>query len=330
MDNIDILLRLLIAHLLADFLFQSNAMAREKKKGPASAYFRWHIFIVGITTYVLLGQWANLKGPLLITIIHGIIDATKASLERKAPWAKSQEMRLFLADQALHLLTLIGYWLIISGIEQTWLKLSSIFVEHVAQNVDVLLVTSAYLIVIGPTGFLIGFMTKKWREEIEEDDQQKAEKDPESFENDQYSGHPEIAGHQLTQAKPRRKQISFFQDFIRRLWKRKVEVEEEDREEVLSQKKQTPKEGRQTSQEGLKDAGRTIGIIERSLILTFILMSQYQAIGFLIAAKSVFRFGDLIDTSQRKRTEYILIGTLISFTFSILLGISTQFLIDTL
>ena len=35
-----------------------------------------------------------------------------------------------------------------------------------------------------------------------------------------------------------------------------------------------------------------IGFFERFLIFTFILINQYTAIGFLIAAKSVLRFND--------------------------------------
>jgi Flp pilus assembly pilin Flp len=63
------------------------------------------------------------------------------------------------------------------------------------------------------------------------------------------------------------------------------------------------------------------------LILTFILIKQFEAIGFLLAAKSVFRFGDLKDESDRKRTEYILVGTLISFTITIGLGLVIGFLL---
>lgn len=71
----------------------------------------------------------------------------------------------------------------------------------------------------------------------------------------------------------------------------------------------------------LKDAGKLIGIIERVLILTFILLKQFEAIGFLIAAKSVFRFGELKNGREQKRTEYILIGTLVSFSIAIIAGI---------
>ena len=65
----------------------------------------------------------------------------------------------------------------------------------------------------------------------------------------------------------------------------------------------------------------TSSCIERILIFTFILIKQWPAIGFLIAAKSVFRFGELKEGKERKKTEYILIGTLLSFTFAIIVGI---------
>ena len=73
-------------------------------------------------------------------------------------------------------------------------------------------------------------------------------------------------------------------------------------------------------QDSLKDAGKWIGILERVLVLTFTLIGKYEAIGFLLAAKSVFRFSDLRDATDRKRTEYILIGTLLSFSIAIILG----------
>jgi len=71
----------------------------------------------------------------------------------------------------------------------------------------------------------------------------------------------------------------------------------------------------------LENAGKWIGVLERVLTLTFILFNQFAAIGFLIAAKSIFRFGDLTNGKERKLTEYILIGTLLSFTIAIIVGI---------
>ncbi|WP_439152479.1 DUF3307 domain-containing protein [Winogradskyella sp.] len=68
----------------------------------------------------------------------------------------------------------------------------------------------------------------------------------------------------------------------------------------------------------LKDAGKYIGILERLLVFIFIVVGHWEAVGFLITAKSVFRFGDLTSTKERKLTEYILIGTLISFGIAII------------
>ncbi|MEO0528123.1 MAG: DUF3307 domain-containing protein [Bacteroidota bacterium] len=71
----------------------------------------------------------------------------------------------------------------------------------------------------------------------------------------------------------------------------------------------------------LPNAGKYIGIIERLFVLVFIILGRWEAIGLLIAAKSVFRFNDLKETNNRKLTEYILIGTLTSFGLAILTGV---------
>ncbi len=72
----------------------------------------------------------------------------------------------------------------------------------------------------------------------------------------------------------------------------------------------------------LKNAGTYIGILERLFVFGFVVMGKWEAIGFLIAAKSVFRFNDLKETNNRKLTEYILIGTLLSFGLALLTGLA--------
>lgn len=71
----------------------------------------------------------------------------------------------------------------------------------------------------------------------------------------------------------------------------------------------------------LSRAGRFIGILERLFVFVFVVSGQWQAIGFLLAVKSVFRFGDLKESKDRKLTEYILIGTLLSFGIAMLTAI---------
>ena len=71
----------------------------------------------------------------------------------------------------------------------------------------------------------------------------------------------------------------------------------------------------------LQEAGKIIGIIERLFVFAFVVLNHWEAIGFLLAAKSIFRFGDLKESRERMLTEYVLIGTLISFGVAILAGL---------
>lgn len=84
----------------------------------------------------------------------------------------------------------------------------------------------------------------------------------------------------------------------------------------------------EASSQGLPNAGKWIGYLERILILTFIFTDNIEGIGFLLAAKSVFRFGELNKAKDIKITEYVLIGTFASFTIAILIGFGINWLID--
>ena len=81
----------------------------------------------------------------------------------------------------------------------------------------------------------------------------------------------------------------------------------------------------EVNKEGMAKAGMWIGQLERFLILTFILINQFTAVGLLIAAKSILRFSDKENT--QKKTEYVLIGTLISFSVTIVLGLLIEYLL---
>ena len=74
-------------------------------------------------------------------------------------------------------------------------------------------------------------------------------------------------------------------------------------------------------EESLIKAGRFIGVLERLFVFLFVVINHWEAIGFLLAAKSIFRFGDLRRGKDRKLTEYVLIGTLLSFGIAILVAL---------
>ena len=75
------------------------------------------------------------------------------------------------------------------------------------------------------------------------------------------------------------------------------------------------------SNSSLPEAGKWIGYLERILILTFVITGNMEGVGFLLAAKSVFRFGDLNKAKDIKTTEYVMLGTMTSFAIAIIVGL---------
>ena len=73
-----------------------------------------------------------------------------------------------------------------------------------------------------------------------------------------------------------------------------------------------------------ENVGKLIGMFERIIILTFVLLSQYEAIGFLITGKSILRFAT---NSEPKKSEYVLLGTMLSYGISIVSGLVLKWLL---
>ena len=76
--------------------------------------------------------------------------------------------------------------------------------------------------------------------------------------------------------------------------------------------------------EGLSRGGAFIGVLERALVMLLILANQPAGVGFLITAKSILRFGDVKESHQRKLTEYVIIGTFLSFGWGLLVAVLTR------
>lgn len=75
--------------------------------------------------------------------------------------------------------------------------------------------------------------------------------------------------------------------------------------------------------EALEKAGWYIGVLERLFIFGFVFLDYWSGIGFLIAAKSIFRFSDLSRSKDRKLTEYVLIGTLLSYGLALVIALAS-------
>ncbi len=144
------LIKLVIAHLLADFLFQSKKMVENKKWFSIEMIF--HILIVfGLTLIVTKKLYIS----VIISILHYIIDGIKIELNKK----KISKTLLFTIDQVLHIGIIILCWSIYFGISKTVFKTLLLPIN----NYSVSLIFLSYLLVTTPFGYFIGLLTKRFQ-----------------------------------------------------------------------------------------------------------------------------------------------------------------------
>ncbi len=233
-NSILIFLQLILAHVITDFVIQPTKWVRDKrrKKGK-SVYLYLHSLIAGLLTLIFLMNIEYWYIAVFISFTHFFTDLWKLQFSEDT-------LKIFISDQLLHLFAIVLAWLWITSNFDSIIP----FLSDLLRSETVMAILIGYLLIIFPTGFLIGKATKRWQNEVEDD----------------------------------------------------------------------------LRKNSLDAAGRYIGIFERILVLTFIITANFSAIGFLIAAKSILRFSDKSETGARKQTEYVLIGTLMSFTVTILIG----------
>ena len=94
--------------------------------------------------------------------------------------------------------------------------------------------------------------------------------------------------------------------------------------EALSLTPQLNDEGDRELDEKEYNAGRVIGMLERILILFFVVINQFAAISVIIAAKGFTRFKEL---DKKEFAEYVLVGTLLSSLFAIGISLLARHLI---
>jgi hypothetical protein len=73
-----------------------------------------------------------------------------------------------------------------------------------------------------------------------------------------------------------------------------------------------------------RDIGTIVGKAENVLLMTFVLVGGYTALAVIFAAKSIVRREDMKNDSL-----FYLAGTLVNFTYSIVVGLLVHVLTDT-
>ncbi len=248
---ITIFIKLIAAHLIGDFLLQTDKLCEMKYSHNTPKRLialGIHSAVQAILSYVFIADWTLWILPLVIFTSHFIIDLIKII-------CKGKRLPALLMDQIAHYIVIIGVW---------WLLynkgLCNIYTTYLPLSFWPIL--TSYIAVLVPTSILI-----------------------KSF--------IEFEGWMPNQSLP----------------------------------SANTSQQQEESLQGLPNAGKWIGYLERVLILTFIYTGNVEGIGFLLAAKSVFRFGELNRTQDIKVTEYVLIGTFVSFTIAIVIGFGVKWLI---
>lgn len=226
------LVKLIFSHLLTDFVLQPTSWVEDRnRKHLASGRLYAHSLVTAGLAYILIG-WQYWVVALVILVSHFFIDGWKSY--------RPQRIAYFLIDQLLHLLVIFGCWIVLfdqwSFIGDTWQRLSS--------DLHIWVLLTAFVFVTFPAGILIGQLTSRWSEKID---------DP---------------GNSLA------------------------------------------------------NAGKWIGIIERVIVLVLVLQGQWTVMGLLVTAKGIIRFSE--KDRQEAKTEYLVIGTLLSIGLAMLTGLAVK------
>ena len=101
MLNTILFANLLLAHLVGDFLLQSNALCESKeRKHHKSAFMYVHALIIALLSWMAIGNYHLWGYAVIIGVTHLMIDIAKS-------YVKTQTLVWFIGDQILHIFVLL-------------------------------------------------------------------------------------------------------------------------------------------------------------------------------------------------------------------------------
>jgi hypothetical protein len=152
------LTKLLIAHLLTDFVLQPTQWIKDRQeKHFASSRLYLHGLITALVAFILIG-WSYWMVALVILVTHTLIDGWKSY--------RPQKVSYFLIDQILHLAVIAACWYAVFGnmdiLRRGWQRWNT--------DPHSWLLLAAVLFVTTPAGILIAQLTGQWSKKIEDAD----------------------------------------------------------------------------------------------------------------------------------------------------------------
>lgn len=318
---------LLAAHLLGDFIFQPDWLV--KAKGNTFWGLPLHVAIVLAISILLLG---NLSWEMLavIGVSHLILDAIKVFAlpkvmsNHEGPWP-------FAIDQLAHFAFIIvvgAFWpsLFKDGLWENYLPVTANF-DASNLYMGALVLISGFILAVPVGGILVGKITNGMIDDDdgEADDEEHEdgngaddgqEDDVVAADDDDDHAHADATANAIEKAASaiETAAVAYTNSLS-------VDSSSSTTDDSLSEQDEAKIEH---ILRGLPSGGRYIGWLERILVLLFVLSGYPQGIGFLIAAKSILRFGDIKNWHQRAATEYVIIGTFLSFAWAMVIAGLTQ------
>lgn len=157
-------LAIYLAHLLADFVFQTHHLVEQKKRGKLFAYFlhglTHYLSAIALASFFLAGSGLSLRTQVVIlalALVHLLIDLAKIRLTQKS--LVSDGAFAYVSDQLLHFASVaFAAWLLSPGLPLT--EVAALLDKGRAIPSKLLFIPVIYVAVIFGGGYLIRTLTR--------------------------------------------------------------------------------------------------------------------------------------------------------------------------
>lgn len=169
----EILIVFLLTHILSDFYFQTESMARKKEN--SFKYIVIHSIVYGLTTLILVKLICkNFENIYLwmIIISHFLVDTIKYFL-KKNEFIKKYQKYIFIIDQIIHItiLMIVSYFMIKSGKDYEYNLMALDILNIIGISIQsIIILIVQILLVHKPTNIFIVNIIQSYKPNDKEDD----------------------------------------------------------------------------------------------------------------------------------------------------------------
>ena len=158
-NNVQLLLRLLVAHLITDFPLRMDSLwGQHSKKKWFSSRLYVHGVIAGVLAYIFAGFWHVIWLPIVIMITHTLLDGLKLKVKHT--------ILVFSLDQTGRLIIIVACWIFLTNADISQIVKPLV---PIIFSIESWILILSYAVIIWPVGIVIGKMTDPLRKQIKEE-----------------------------------------------------------------------------------------------------------------------------------------------------------------